>query len=359
MKSRFIVTAMMTAMIALVGMGSDCDVPDNGDGGTTDGGGTDGGGTDGGGSDGGGGDCVTNGTCTPNKYADTDMGTYDTGNYGLLLLDTTGNSVPDTPTSTNGDIARVNAYAVDTAIEYWLLSEVDSNGFLVDTFAGVNTFLNRVYVILDSTGAKSGRSVITEAPDGNYSPLFQIFYVHTPVGYVADTMKSEASITNAAADAETGIWVQGTNQVWVIQIVDQSVGLSGATGADDPELRPAWLGGFTVYGYAIPGGNTDGTMPTANDSVDPDSVPPDPYLSDLWQFKQQSAPACAGRNVYLDVYGGLGYSPVPVLHPYLVPNGTCDQIPTNDTGVVDAIVAGTYTANPNRGDIVVVTPQSP
>ncbi|MDF1565202.1 MAG: hypothetical protein P1V51_19350 [Deltaproteobacteria bacterium] len=356
MNSKFFVTAMMTALVALVGMGSDCEVPDNGDGGTnTDGGG----GTDGGGNDGGGGDCVTAGTCNPNKYADSDMGVYDTGNYGLLLLDTNGDTVPDTPAIANGDISRVNAYAMDQAIEYWLLSEVDSNGFLVDTFAGVNTFLNRVYVILDSTGAKSGRSVITEAPDGTYSPLFQIFYVHTPAGYTADTMKSEASITNAAADPETGVWVQGTNQVWVIQIVDSSVGLAGATGANDPELRPAWLGGFTVYGYAIPGGNSDGTMPTANDSTDPDNVPPDPYLSDLWTFKQQSQPLCAGRNVYLDVYGGLGYSPVPVLHPYLVPNGTCAQIPTNDADVVQAILDGTYTENPNRGDIVVVTPQSP
>jgi len=117
MKSRLFVTAMMTGIVAFAGMGSECDVPTTGDGGTNN--------NDGGINDGGGSDCVTNGTCTPNKYPDTDMGDYVTDNYGLLLLDTSGNSVPDTPARANGDIAKVNAWAIDTAIEYWLLSEVD------------------------------------------------------------------------------------------------------------------------------------------------------------------------------------------------------------------------------------------
>jgi hypothetical protein len=350
MKTRKTLTTLAaTALVALMGMGSECELPPpGGDGGVGDGG------TDGGGNP----TCIDLGNCDPNKYSDTDMGTYDTANYGLLFLDTNNDGVPDTASNANGDIVLIDAFANDQAITYWLLSEVNDQGFLVDTFPGGNTFLNRVYVFVDPSGAKVGDSVVTEAPDGsNYSPLFQVFLVHVPQGYIPDTIKSEATITNAASDPATGIWVEATNTVWVIQLVDASVGLASAAGVNDPELKSAWLGGFKVWGYDIPGGNSDGSMQVANTSTNPGEVPPDPYLSELWQFKKQGGRICGGQNVYLDLYGNLGYSPVPVLHSYEVP--TCSSVPRNANDVITEIQNGTYTPNPNRSDIVVVTPQSP
>lgn len=341
-------TVLLAFTIVLVGlgtMGSEC---------PTDIGGTDGGaGTDGGTeTDGGASACLDTGTCDPNKYPDSSQGDYATSNYPLLFLDTTGNGVPDTATNKDGEIVLIDGYAQDSAIEYWLLSPVNASGQLQNIFPSGATFVNRIYVPIDrATGQKVGNAIVDTAPDSsNYSPIMQVFNVLVPSDYVADTIKSEATLLQAVDDADnTGITVEPQNKLFVIQMVDQSVTLAGGGGANDPTLEEAWFNGFKIYGYSIPGGNSDGSLPVANQSSDPGQTPPDPYLSELFQFRTSSA-ACFGHNVYLDDFGGPLYSPIPVLHYYEVP--ACADVPTNADDVITNINDGAYTQT--NSDITVV-----
>ena len=340
---RVLAAGTFAAVLAMGSMGSSCEPPGGGpDGGT---------GGDGGG---GGGGCRDTGTCTPNAYKDDDAGDYDTSNYPLLFLDTNDDGVPDTPSNKNGVIPLIDAYANDQPIKYWLATTVDENGRPGDIFADVGTIpVHRVYRFFEGT-VELGTPVLSAPPDAaTYSPFYQEVIVDLPPngGYVPDTMKAEATILAAAADAATGIFLEYTNRVWVIEVVDPSVTLEQNT--QPQSLKRYWFNGFTVQGYPLPGGNTDGTIPIASTSDDPRTVPPEPFLSNVLQFKEESGPLCGGRNVYQANLGDPEYTPVPIRTGFLVPD--CTTVPTN----YEDALAQNYSPNLNLPDAILILPIAP
>ena len=328
MKTREMLTALALGLIVAGGMGSDCSTTEPPAG-----------------------DCISEGTCEPNKYADTSLGDYDSTSYRLMGLRPAAGGTPAAGTK-DGEILKVNGFANGTAISYWLLSEVDSGMGLVDVFSGTEAFFNRIYRFYDAAGAEVGDPVVNITADStDYSPLWQVFKVMVPTGYVADTLKSVASINTAAGDPATGISVVETTDVVVFEIADKTVTLQGATANSEwPQQMTAWFDSSVVYGFMVPAGNADGSLPVTlvDNAIQP-------FFSDLWQFR--STTLCFNRNTYGDAYGGGFYSAVPVLHFTKILNGdACTATPTNRDDTIAAIQATDYEVT---SDIIIVAPQAP
>ncbi len=343
MRLKLALVGLFVSGLAVGTMGSSCDVPTGGnDGGSGDGGG-------------GGATCRETGTCNPNAYSDNDLGNYDSSSYPLLFLDTNDDGIPDKAQNHDGQVPLIDAWADDQPVKYWLATPVNDMAQPGDIFPDVGTIpVNKIYRFFEGT-VELGTPVVSAPPDANpYTPFYQEVIVDLPpnAGYVPDTLKSEATILAAAADDTTGILLEYTNRVWVVEIVDPSVTLARHT-QDPPTLDPFWYDGFTVRGYVLPGGNTDGTIPIASNSADPRSVPPEPFLSSLLQFKEENGPLCGGRNVYQAGLGDPNYTPVPIRSGYLVPD--CSTIPTNYEACLDQ----GYMPNPNLPDAVLVLPIAP
>ncbi|MFW5878553.1 MAG: hypothetical protein ACOCVR_01940 [Myxococcota bacterium] len=286
--------------------------------------------------------CREDGTCEPNFYSDQDMGDHPTGSYGLRQLRTGGGLEA---ANSNGDILAVNAYAEDQAVHYWQMTEVDDDQMVVNVFQD-GIIVNRVFEFLNPEGEVilEQNPLVEATPDeADYSPLLQVWYVHVPDGYTANTIKSTETLQQAADDFETtGIWLEPTGSVILVEITDPSVGFDRIEDIDtslQPFVVPVWKNRQVANAWF-------GFLTSHEDEVsiwvedqDDWTYMPVPLPANLLQFQ-----GCPGRIVYeeLNQVGNSLYSPV-VTRIYVDPKGAdCEALPTNTEDIFDAIEAGTY-----------------
>ncbi len=316
--------------------------------------------------------CRADDTCDPNYYEDPDLGSYPTDSYGLRQV-RVGTSIR--ARRSGHDIAAINAWAEDSQVHYWLLTEVYEHGGNEADVRAVNVFQDGVIVHRLFEFVRPDGSIILEqnpiiestADMADYSPLVQIWFVHVPDGYIPNTIKSLDSIDAAAIDEEfTGIWVEPTPAVIVLDVTDPSIGLE-SIGDIQQDWRPeqisvwydsreasAWMHFLTPH--------EDGISIFVADPPQGDwSHMPEPLPAEVWQPQ-----ACAGRNIYLEMNkpGRTLYSPVVTrmyFDPGFGPSPTtaqCQSLPTNAQDLYDALDDGTYSYS-TWAEIVMVTAQFP
>ncbi len=305
--------------------------------------------------------CRLAGTCDPNRYDQASLGPQDTSAYRDRLM-----SDFDVRNS-NGDILSVNAWAEGDAVRYWLLQDVDSNAIAVDMFPD-GARVNRMYDVVNEDLQYVQDPVLEHLPsDTQYSSLVQIWLVHVPDGYTPDAMKSVSAIENAADDAETGVWLEPTDSVRVVEVTDQSVGLHRIGDIDvnrQPLQIPVWKDGYEAHAWL------DFITPAADEvslgvAINDESLvtPPDPLPASLFQPLD-----CHGRNIFEEknLPGRTLYQPLTI-RMYIefdggdhITGNDCDDTPTS----ADALLAdinsddSTYQFS-EHADMLLMTPQFP